>query len=95
MTDYRLKFSDWPDMNHVEASISDRVALLFGDVFAALQLFCERTGTFIDRNISSFEREIQFYLAYLDFIEPLKSVGLSFCLPEYPRLERRLCSRHI
>jgi DNA mismatch repair protein MutS len=82
VSDYLFTFSDWPDMNHVEASIADRVALLFREIFSTLQIFCERTSAFVDSNMSIFEREIQFYLAYLDFIEPLKALNLPFCLPE-------------
>lgn len=82
VSDYRLKFSDWPDMNHVESQIADRVALLFRDVFSELQSFCERTNSFVDSTVSSFNREIQFYFAYLDYIAPLKARALSFCLPE-------------
>jgi DNA mismatch repair ATPase MutS len=82
VTDYRLKFSDWPDMNHVEAQVADRVALLFREVFSQLQSFCERTRAFIDDDLGTFDREIQFYFAYLDFIGPLKANGLPFCLPK-------------
>ena len=81
VTDYRVKYSDWPDMNHVESSIADRVALLFPEVFRSLQTFCDQTSGFFDSNVSKFEREIQFYLAYLDYITPIRSLGLSFSLP--------------
>jgi DNA mismatch repair protein MutS len=81
VTDYRVKYSDWPDMNHVESSIADRVALLFPKVFRSLQTFCDQTSGFFDANVSKFEREIQFYLAYLDYITPIRSLGLSFSLP--------------
>jgi DNA mismatch repair protein MutS len=82
VSDYRMKFSDWPDMNHVEAQIADRVALLFRDLFSELQSFCERSSSFVDGTVSSFNREIQFYFAYLDYIGPLKARNLSFCLPD-------------
>ena len=80
--DYRLRYSDWPDMNHVESSIADRVARLFPDIFTALETFCEEHNAFLDPAIASFDRELQFYLSYLDFIEPLKAKGHSFCLPQ-------------
>lgn len=80
--DYRRSISDWPDMNHVEAMIADRVALLFADIFSCLQSFCEHESDFLDDTVTLFEREIQFYLSYLDFIAPLKSQGLAFCLPD-------------
>lgn len=80
--DYRRSISDWPDMNHVEAMIADRVALLFSDVFSSLQTFCEHESDFLNDTVTLFEREIQFYLSYLDFVAPLKSQGLAFCLPD-------------
>ena len=81
VADYRVKYSDWPDMNHVESSIADRVALLFPEVFKSLRAFCEQSSGFFDSYVSKFEREIQFYLAYLDYITPIRALGLSFSLP--------------
>lgn len=79
--DYRAEFSDWPNMNHVEAFVADRVAKLFPEVFARLRSFYERSQSFLDLDVARFDREVQFYLAYLDYITPLKAQGLSFCLP--------------
>ena len=80
--DYRVKYSDWPDMDHVEAQIADRVALLFREEFSRLRAFCERTKAFFTHDIDTFDRELQFYFAYLDFIRSIKGRGLPFCLPE-------------
>jgi len=35
--------------------------------------------------VRRFEREVQFYLAYLEYLAPLRSAGLSFCYPEIGR----------
>jgi DNA mismatch repair ATPase MutS len=80
--DYRLTYRLWPGMNHVGAQILDLVARLFSDEFSALDDYCRRHTGFLDAGIRQFERELQFYLAYLDYIEPLRSAGLSFCFPE-------------
>jgi DNA mismatch repair protein MutS len=80
--DYRIKYRGWPGMNHVGVQILDRVARLFSDELSALDDYCSRHAGFLDATIRQFERELQFYLAYLDYIEPLRSAGLSFCLPE-------------
>ncbi len=79
--DYRGRFRNWPEMDHVEEQIADRVARLFPDVFAALDGFCERHAGFLDDTVGAFDREVQFYLAYLEFIAPMKAAGLKFCYP--------------
>jgi DNA mismatch repair ATPase MutS len=73
-------------MNHVEAQIIDRVEYLHREPFGALHTFCERHADHLDSVIGRFEREVQFYLAYLDYIERLKASGLAFC---YPRVSAR------
>jgi len=70
------------DMNHVEARILDGVAKLFPDVFSALDDFSARSKHFIDDTIARFDREVQFYLANLEYVEKLEKTGLRFCYPE-------------
>ena len=36
---------------------------------------------FTDDTIARFDREVQFYIACIEFVEPLKRAGLSFCFP--------------
>ncbi len=79
--DYRVGFREWPDMDHVEARILALVARLFPDVFAALDDFCARHSAYLDATIRVFDREVQFYAAYADFIAPMKAAGLDFCYP--------------
>lgn len=79
--DYRATFRSWPEMDHVQEWIADRVAKLFPAEFAALDAFCARHSGFEDATVAAFEREIQFYLGYLDFIAPMKAAGLEFCYP--------------
>jgi len=79
--DYRGSPRNWPEMDHVEEWIADRVARLFPDAFAALDSFCARHEGFLDDTVTAFDREAQFYLAYLDFIRPMKAAGLEFCYP--------------
>jgi DNA mismatch repair protein MutS len=79
--DYRLSFSDI-GMNHVEAALLDLVARLFSDVFTALGDFCDSHRHYLDDTIGTFDREVQFYISYLEYIEQFKSVGLSFCYPD-------------
>ena len=79
--DYRGKFRSWPDMDYVEERITDQVARLFPEEFGALDDFAGKHAGFRDDTVRAFHREVQFYVAYLDFIAPLKAAGLEFCYP--------------
>jgi DNA mismatch repair protein MutS len=80
--DYRVEFHDYPEMNHVEAGIVDLVAQLYPDLFAQLDDYYAKNGNYQDKTITVFDREVQFYLAYLDHIALFKRAGLQFCYPQ-------------
>jgi hypothetical protein len=73
-------------MNHVEAQVLDLVAKLHPDVFALRADYCVRHGDFLDATIARFDREVQFYLGYLELIGRLQAAGQAFC---YPRVSAR------
>ena len=79
---YRAKFPHYAEMNHVEAQVLDLVARLYPDVFAAMDRYRERHRDYLAPSVAAFDREIQFYLAYLEHIERLEAAGLAFCFPE-------------
>ena len=80
--DYRIRYRTWPGMNHVTAQILDLVARLFPEEFAALDEYCQQHAGFLDEGIRRADEELQFYLAYMDYIRPLRAAGLRFCYPE-------------
>jgi len=80
--DYRVEIYEGSGMNHIEAKILEFVARLYPEPFAALDRFCERHPAFIDETIRAFDREVQFYVAYLEYLDSLKHKGLPFCFPE-------------
>jgi hypothetical protein len=80
--DYRIRYRTWPGMNHVTAQILELVARLYPDEFTALEEYCRRHAAFYDEGIRRADAELQFYLAYLDHIRPLRRAGLPFCYPE-------------
>ncbi|HEY6492588.1 MAG TPA: hypothetical protein VIZ43_04895 [Trebonia sp.] len=80
--DYLIPYRIQPGMNHVAAQITEMVARLFPDEFARLDEYCRRHAGFLDEEIARADRELQFYLAYLDYIGPVRAAGLRFCYPE-------------
>jgi DNA mismatch repair ATPase MutS len=70
------------EMDHVEAKILDGVVTLFPELFSDLDDFRRRYASFADDLVMTFDREVQFYLAYLDYIRPLEAAGCEFCYPE-------------
>lgn len=80
--DYRIKPAVGSGMNHVEAKILDLVAQLYPEIFSNLDHFCAQHGHFLDDALRLFDREIQFYLAYLEHIAEIKRAGLTFCYPQ-------------
>lgn len=77
-----MKFPEQSGMSHIEAKILEFVARLYPEPFAALDCFCTTHARFLDDTVQAFDREIQFYAAYLDMIADLKRQGLPFCYPE-------------
>lgn len=80
--DYRVKFPESRQMDHVEAAVLELVARLFPDAFARLVAFARDHADFIAPSTARFEREIQFCLCWLALMERARSAGLSFCYPQ-------------
>ena len=80
--DYRVKSSNRPDMNHIEEKVLDFVAKLYPEIFANVDNYCANNRTYLDTTIAVFDREIQFYIAYLEHAEMFKRRGLHFCYPK-------------
>lgn len=78
---YRFRYDRDPRLNHVEEQILDLIAKLNPEPFADLERFHERNADFLAPTLARLDRELQFYLAYLDHIEPMRGAGLSFCEP--------------
>ena len=80
----RLRTTALPDdlaMNQVESAILERVARLHPEAFGALEAFVERHDDDLDATVAAFDREVQFYLAYLDYLGRFERAGLDFCYP--------------
>jgi DNA mismatch repair protein MutS len=80
--DYRIRYRTGLGMNHVAAQIVELVAKLFPEEFSALEVFCRQHAGFLVVGIRRADEELQFYLAYLDYTNPLRRAGLRLCYPE-------------
>jgi DNA mismatch repair protein MutS len=83
--DYNFKFTDSAKMDHIEERIFELVTRLYPDISKRLQAYCTRNKNYPDSTIFTFDREIQFYLAYLEHIALFKEAALKFC---YPRITK-------
>ena len=81
--DYYVKDREMTGMNHVQEQILVRLACYFPEPFEALVSFANQNTDFLDQKTSRFDREIQFYIAYLAHIRKLQDVGLPFCYPRF------------
>lgn len=88
--EYRVKFNDWVEMNHVEAQILGCVAQLYPDLFLRLETFCTNNAHFVDETIRRFDREIQFYVAYLEHIARFRRAGLLFSYPRVSDTDKQI-----
>lgn len=89
---YLAHFSRWPGLDHIDAQILERVALLQPEVFLKLEMFGQENEQFRDETVDRFDREIQFYVAYLVYIGRFRARGLPFCYPRLSDTDKELAS---
>lgn len=88
--DHRVGFPRSVEMNHVESGIVGLVAKINQELFAALDGYHGRHRAFIDGTVGRFDREIQLYLAYLDYLVPLRDAGLKLCYPHVSKSSKEI-----
>ncbi len=91
--DYLIRFPERSGTSHIDAQILAFVARLYPEPFTALDRFCARHDPFLDARVRTFDREIQFYIAYLEFIAELERQGLPFCYPEVSATDKEIALR--
>lgn len=79
--DHSVGQKDYPEMNHVEAQVLDCVAELQPGPFALLAGFRSDHAQYFDPVVAAFDREIEFYLAWRNYIQPCRDAGLGFSYP--------------
>jgi hypothetical protein len=93
--EYRFEWGSSPDMNHVEAALLDLVARLYPDTFAALERYAAQHLHFIDDTVRDFDREMQFYLAYVEYMARFRNAGLTFCYPSVTDRTKEVAGRAV
>lgn len=78
---YKAEFIKTSGMNHIEGQILDAVEKLYPEIFENLEQFYNKNQNFQDEVIMRFDREVQFYVSYLEYIENINQIGLKFCYP--------------
>ena len=54
-----------------------------------------RHGGYLDDTIGAFDREVQFYVACIEHIDPFKPSGLSFCYPTVSDRSKEVYGREV
>ncbi|MDI3259623.1 MAG: hypothetical protein QJR02_07995 [Sinobacteraceae bacterium] len=78
---YEFGHRDSPEMDRVESEVLEGVARIHAETFSRLAAFWAENRDFLDDRVVVFDREIRFYIAYLDHLEKFKKAGLAFCYP--------------
>ncbi len=82
------EFRDWDA--YAAIGVLQLVSKLYPDLFAALDDFCRDQAEYLDETVAVIDRELQFYLGYLEYIQPLRDAGLSFSYPSLSGQDRSL-----
>lgn len=80
--DYRRTYSETPHVEAVEAGVLRCLAELYPELFRQLEDYIGEFMEFTDPGLLQLCRELQFYLSWLEAIQPLAEKGLPFCCPD-------------
>ena len=93
--EYRFDFHSTADMNHVEAAILDLVAQLYPETFSFQDEYCSRYSGFLNSTLATFDREVQFYAACLEYVDQFKQAGLAVCYPTVTNRSKEVYGREV
>jgi len=76
------------EMCVLETKMTDILRNMYPECFLWLERYSEKHDGFMHETVSRFERELQFYLCCLNFIDRLKAKGFRFCIPHFPEKKK-------
>lgn len=89
LVDYKSSY----EMSQIEEIILDFVGRLFSEIFSHLDDYRARTAAFVDETLACFDREVHFYVAYLEHLANLGRAGLPFCFPRIAVTSKEIYDR--
>ena len=90
---YLVEYKKSYELNHIEAIVLDFVGRLFPEIFSHLDEYRARRTNFLDETLVVFDREVHFYLAWIDHVSRLGRAGLRFCYPRVSAKSKQVHAR--
>jgi len=91
--DYLQDVPDEPYAVHVEEGVLSLLAGLFPEAFATLDSCFTKHREFLDLTILDFAMNVQFYVAYLNYVADMRQAGLPFCYPAIATEDKAIISK--
>jgi hypothetical protein len=86
--DYPIRFFTELEMCSLENKILDLVVEMHPEAFQKLHAYSIRHTRFLREEIVRFDREIQFYVSYMEYIGKMRKKGFEFAYPSLSRAKR-------
>jgi DNA mismatch repair ATPase MutS len=86
--DYPIRFFTELEMCSLENKILDLVVEMHPEAFQKLHAYSIRHTRFLREEIVRFDREIQFYVSYMEYIGTMRKKGFEFAYPSLSRAKR-------
>lgn len=80
--DYQISFFTDLEMCVLETKILEIIRKMNLETFNKLDVYYEKHVSFLDKTIKRFDREIQFYISYIDYIGKLRRKDYIFSYPD-------------